>query len=67
MSADASPAEQEIYSYYKQVIRNIQNNEQGGLIIPQAFDPESRQPLFEFSLMSVEGSKMYDTDALVRR
>ena len=67
MSADASPAEQEIYSYYKQVIRNIQNNEQGGLIIPQAFDPESRQPLFEFSLMSVEGSKMYDTDALVKR
>ena len=67
MSADASPAEREIYLYYQNVIRNIQNNEQGGLIIPQAFDPESRQPLFEFSLMSVEGSKMYDTDALVRR
>lgn len=67
MSADASAAEKEVYEYYKAVIRNIQNNEQGGLIIPQAFDPESRQPLFEFSLMSTEGSKMYDTDALVRR
>jgi hypothetical protein len=67
MSADASDSERQIYDYYKQVIRNIQNNEQGGLIIPQAFDPESRQPLFEFSLMSVEGSKMYDTDGLVRR
>lgn len=67
MSEDASPAEKNIYEYYKNVIRNIQMNEQSGLILPQAFDPESRQPLFKFELTSTMGTKMYDTDAIIRR
>lgn len=67
MSEDASDSEKAIYEYYKSVIRNIQNNEQSGLILPQAFDPESRQPLFKFELTSTMGSKMYDTDAIIRR
>lgn len=67
MSEDASPAESRIYEYYKQVIRNIQMNEQSGLILPQAFDPESKQPLFKFELTSTMGSKMYDTDAIIKR
>ena len=67
MSEDASPSERRIYEYYKNVIRNIQMNEQSGLILPQAFDPESRQPLFKFELTSTMGTKMYDTDAIIRR
>lgn len=67
MSADASPAEAKIYQYYQNVIRNIQMNEQAGLILPQQFDPESRQPLFKFELTSTQGAKMYDTDAIIKR
>lgn len=67
MSADASDAEKAIYDYYKNVIRNIQMNEQSGLILPQAFDPDSRQPLFKFELTSTQGGKMYDTDAIIKR
>jgi hypothetical protein len=67
MSEDASPAEKAIYEYYKNVIRNIQMNEQSGLILPQAFDPESRQPMFKFELTSTMGGKMYDTDAIIKR
>jgi hypothetical protein len=67
MSTDATDSEKAIYEYYKSVIRNIQNNEQSGLILPQAFDPESRQPLFKFELTSTMGSKMYDTDAIIKR
>lgn len=67
MSADATDAEKAIYEYYKNVIRNIQMNEQSGLILPQAFDPDSRQPLFKFELTSTMGGKMYDTDAIIKR
>ncbi|WP_278939111.1 phage portal protein family protein [Pseudomonas helleri] len=67
MSEDASPSERAIYDYYKRIIRNIQMNEQSGMILPQAFDPESRQPLFKFELTSTQGSKMYDTDAIIKR
>lgn len=67
MSADASPEEASIYAHYKNVIRNIQNNEQAGLILPQMFDPESRQPLFDFKLLGTTGSKSYDINAIISR
>src|SRR5437870_1230258 len=67
MSEDASDSEKAIFEYYKNVIRNIQMNEQSGLILPQAFDPESRQPLFKFELTSTQGGKMYDTDVIIKR
>lgn len=61
MAADASPEQKAIYEYYKNIIRNIQMNQQSGLVMPQAFDPDSKQPLFKFDLMGVEGGKSYDT------
>ncbi|ATN92766.1 hypothetical protein QGX11_gp003 [Pseudomonas phage PPSC2] len=67
MSEDASDSEKAIFEYYKNVIRNIQMNEQSGLILPQAFDPESRQPLFKFELTSTQGGKMYETDTIIKR
>lgn len=67
MSPDATEEEKSIYEYYKRVIRNIQNNEQGGMILPQAFDPESKNSLFDFELMSVRGTKQYDTNEIVQR
>ncbi len=67
MSADASPAEQQVYEYYKRVIRNIHANEQAGLITPLAYDPESKQPLFKFELMGINGKAQNDTDTVIKR
>lgn len=67
MSEDATPEEKSIYEYYQRIIRNIHNNEQAGLVLPQAHDPESRQPLFDFELMGVQGGKQYDTDTIIKR
>lgn len=67
MATDASDPEKDIYLYYQKVIRNIQNNEQSGLILPAAFDPETRQPLFDFKLMSVQGTSQYDTTEIINR
>ena len=67
MSADATPAEQQVYEYYKRVIRNIHANEQSGLITPLAYDPESKQHLFKFELMGVNGKTQNDIDAVIKR
>lgn len=67
MSEDATPEEKAIYEHYQRIIRNIHSNEQAGLVLPQAHDPESRQPLFDFELMGVQGGKQYDTDAIIKR
>lgn len=67
MSQDATPAEQGVYEYYKRVIRNIHANEQSGLITPLAYDPESKQPLFKFELMGVNGKAQNDVDMVIKR
>lgn len=67
MSADASPEQKAIYDFYKNMIRNIQMNQQAGIVMPQAYDPETKQPLFKFELMGVEGGKSYKTTEIVQR
>jgi len=67
MSDDATPDERAVYDHYKRIIRNIHNNEQAGLVLPQAFDPDSRQPMFDFELMGVQGGKQYDIDVTIKR
>lgn len=67
MSEDATPEEKAIYDHYQRIIRNIHHNEQAGIVLPQAHDPESRQPLFDFELMGVQGGKQYDTDTIIKR
>jgi hypothetical protein len=62
MSEDASPAQKSIYSYYQQAMRNLQMNQQSALILPNAYDPETRQPLFSLELLSLEGKKGMDTN-----
>lgn len=61
MTADASPEQKAIYNTFQNIIRNIQVNQQSGLVLPQAFDPDSKQPLFKFELVTSDGSKSYDT------
>ena len=61
MAPDASPEQKQIYESYKNIIRNIQNNSQSGLVLPSNVDPETRQKLFSIELLSTEGKKNFDT------
>ena len=67
MSPDASPAEKAVYDDYKNIVRNIHQNEQAGLITPSDVDPETKMPLFTFELMNNDGGKAYDTNAIIAR
>lgn len=64
LSADASPEQKAIRAYYENVMRNLQMNQQSALILPQAFDPDTRNPLFELELLSLNGSKAMDTSKI---
>jgi len=61
LSADASPDQKAIYEYYKNAMRNLQLNQQSALILPNVYDPETRQPLFKLELLSIDGKKGMDT------
>jgi hypothetical protein len=64
LSSEASPDQKAIRSYYENVMRNLQLNQQSALILPQAHDPDTKQPLFELELLSLNGSKAMDTSKI---
>ena len=67
MSPDASVEQKAIYDYYKRAVTNLHMNEQTGMVMPMAYDPDSKQPLFKFELMSVMGTKGYDVGSIIQR
>jgi hypothetical protein len=64
LAADASPDQKAIRAYYENVMRNLQVNQQSALILPQAYDQDTRQPLFSLELLSLNGSKAMDTSKI---
>lgn len=67
MSEDATPEQKAIYDYYRNALVNMENNEQSAIILPNAYDPETKQPLFKFELLSVSSGRQYDTSAIINR
>lgn len=67
MSKDANSDEKSVYEYFKNVGRNIQVNEQGSVLLPSAYDPDTSQPIYDIKLLSNSGSKSYDTNAIIQR
>ena len=61
LSADATPEQKSVRMYWENALRNLQQNQQSAVMLPSAFDPETRQPLFDLKLLSVDGKKGFDT------
>lgn len=70
MSAYATPEESGALDEVKRIVRNVRNDEQAGLVFPTIIDPETKQPLFKFELVSTgtgSSSKVQDTDKIIGR
>lgn len=67
MQEDASDSDKEVYEYYKRIMRNLHNNEQSGLILPQVLDPDAREQYFKFEVVSVTGQKGYNVNEIIQR
>lgn len=55
MAADASTDQKAIYENFKNIIRNIQQNSQSGIILPSQVDPETKTKLFDIQLLTQQG------------
>ena len=67
MSEDADEGKKAVYEYMKNLIRNIHMNEQAGVVFPRFIDAETRNDMFDFKLISVDGNKQFDTDKIINR
>lgn len=64
MSADASPEQKAQLEVFKNIIRNLQQGSQSGVVLPSAYDPETRHPLFKLDLLSQDGKKNFDLNKI---
>jgi hypothetical protein len=60
LAADADAETLKIRAYYENAMRNLQMNEQSAMVLPNMYDPDTKQPLFKLDLLSVDGKKAYD-------
>ena len=61
MADDADPHVKEQYQNFQNIVRNINSNQQAGMVLPLMYDEVSKQPVFKFELLKNEGGKAYDT------
>lgn len=64
MSADASTENKASLEQFKNILRNLQQNSQAGVLLPSDVDPETKAPLFGLELLSTVGKKSFDTEAI---
>lgn len=64
LATDASAEKKKIAEYFKNMLRNLQQGTQAGILLPSDASEETRLPLFDFELLSADGKKLTDTSAI---
>lgn len=66
MGANAGSSESALYDSLKDIIEDIKNDENAGAIIPSDTD-EKGNPLFDLTLLSTAGSRLFNTNEIINR
>lgn len=68
ITMSTAPAEmQSVYSTLKTIVQNVRRDQQEGIVMPMAYDPETKQPLYKFELLTSGGKREFDTNAVINR
>lgn len=52
---------------FKKMVKSVRRDEQEGIVLPTAYDQDTKQPLFDFELLSSGGSRAFDTSGIIQR
>jgi hypothetical protein len=52
---------------FRKMVRGVRRDENEGLVLPVQYDPDTKQPLFDFELMSSGGTRQFDTNSIITR
>lgn len=66
LDPNASPEDQAVAEYYRDIVRSLHNGEQSGILLP-AISDESGNPVFKFEVISVLGQKAHNVDEVIER
>lgn len=67
LDANAEPEKKAFVEYCKTVVNDMIANDRAGIIWPRFIDPDTKEDIFEFSLVSRQGAKAYDTGSIIDR
>jgi hypothetical protein len=52
---------------FKKLVKEVKRNDQDGIVFPQAYDQETKQPLYSFELLGGGGARAFNTDGVIQR
>lgn len=67
LSADASDDQKAIVAMFKQIVDDYSQGKIKGLIFPQAYDPETKQPMFGYELLESKSTPKVDIEDAIKR
>lgn len=66
LKSSATDTEKETLDRIRDMVKNVRNDEQAGLILPAAYDDRGNS-LMEFDLLTTRGRKKFDTTEIIER
>lgn len=66
---DALPTSKEakMTAAFRKMVQSVRRDENEGIILPSEVDPDTKTPMFDFSLLTSGGSRQFDTSGIIQR
>lgn len=65
MDAKPGSKERKVFEAFKKMVSNVRRDEHDGMVLPVQYDRNTKQPLFDFELMSSGGTRQFDVVGLI--
>lgn len=67
LSAKKGTDKAKMVDAFRKMVRSVRRDEQEGIVIPAAYDQDTKQPLFDFQLLTSGGSRSFNTSEIIQR
>lgn len=67
LKPDANPNQKAIAEDMKRILMNIRNDDQAALLLPSDLYEGTSEPMFDVTLLSTAGSRVFDTNKIIQR
>src|SRR5215831_874960 len=67
MNAQPDTPQYKIVESFRRMVRSVRRDEQEGVLMPMAYDEDTKQPLYKFELMTSGGARQFDTNEIISR
>jgi hypothetical protein len=67
LSAPKGSKQEKTVQAFRKMVRGVRRDENEGLVLPRQIDPDTKQDMYDFELMSSGGSRQFDTTGIIQR